>query len=135
MTNNQIQAITAAVIAALGTAKPRKNYGTVKPRTAYRNPRVSAAVTDPKLDRALKRRSQVAAGFKRRGIIVTFVNETGRFDNVKPYKTWLAEGRVVSKGQHGIKGLFHISQTEVYNGPTVSDLAAVVAQHQAQASA
>ncbi len=31
--------------------------------------------------------------------------------NVKPFKAWLDEGRMVKKGEHGIRGLFHISQT------------------------
>ncbi len=31
--------------------------------------------------------------------------------NVKPFKAWMQEGRMVKKGEHGIRGLFHISQT------------------------
>jgi hypothetical protein len=31
--------------------------------------------------------------------------------NVRPFKGWLDLGRQVNKGQHGIRGLFHISQT------------------------
>lgn len=33
--------------------------------------------------------------------------------NVLPYKAWLENGRVVRKGEHGVRGLFHISQTDV----------------------
>jgi hypothetical protein len=33
--------------------------------------------------------------------------------NVRPFKQWLEQGRMVRKGQHGIRGLFHISQTDV----------------------
>lgn len=135
MTNTQIQAITAAVIAALKTSNVAKKYPAVKARKPYVNSRISAAVVDPKLDRVLKRRSSVAAGFKRKGIIVTFVNETGRFENVKPYKLWLADGLVVRRGEHGVKGLFHASQCEKYTGPTKADLVALAAQHQAQVSA
>jgi hypothetical protein len=32
--------------------------------------------------------------------------------DVKPFKAWLADGRVVRKGQRGVRGLFHISQTD-----------------------
>jgi hypothetical protein len=31
---------------------------------------------------------------------------------VKPFKAWLADGRVVRKGQKSVAGLFHISQTD-----------------------
>ena len=117
MTNSQIAQITAAVIAALGT--PKKNYGTVKPRVAYRNPRVSKADVHPKLDRSLVRRAAIAKGFARKGIKVTFVNETGRFDNVKQFKMWLAEGLIVRKGEHGVKGLFHSSQCQQYVPPVL----------------
>src|SRR5262249_20377643 len=63
-------------------------------------------------DRAL------VAGFKRRGIPVAEITLMDRNDpkkpyNVKPFKAWLTEGRMVRKGQYGIRGLFHISQTDV----------------------
>ncbi len=32
--------------------------------------------------------------------------------NVKPFKAWLAEGRIVRRGQRGVRGLFHITQTD-----------------------
>jgi len=31
---------------------------------------------------------------------------------VKPYRIWLAEGQVVRRGEKGVRGLFHISQTD-----------------------
>ena len=110
MTNTQIATITAAVIAALNGSK--KSYPAVKARKPYVNHRISKAVADPKLDRALSRRAAIARGFARKGIKVTFVNETGRFENVKPYKVWLAEGFVVRRGEHGVKGLFHSTQCD-----------------------
>lgn len=124
MTQAQIAAVTAAVIAALNT--PKKDYGKVAKRPAYRNPRISKADVEPSVDRALKRRSAIGKGFARKGIKVTFVNETGRFDNVKPFKTWLLEGRVVRKGEHGIRGLFHISQTDTFVPPVVQNMPANV---------
>jgi hypothetical protein len=116
MTNTQIATITAAVIAALGSVKT-KQYPAVAARKPYVNSRVSKASVKPQVDRALQRRAAIARGFARKGIKVTFVNETGRFDNVKPFKMWLAEGLVVRKGEHGVKGLFHSSQCEVYTPP------------------
>ena len=108
MTNTEIATIVAAVTAAL----TKKKYPAVKARVAYHNPRVSKASVKPAVDRNLQRRSAIARGFARKGIKVTFVNETGRFENVKPYKVWLGEGFVVRKGQHGVSGLFHISQCD-----------------------
>ena len=32
--------------------------------------------------------------------------------NVRPYKGWLEQGRVVRKGQKGVRGLFHLHQTD-----------------------
>ena len=32
--------------------------------------------------------------------------------NVRPFKQWLEQGRMVRKGQHGIRGLFHVTQTD-----------------------
>jgi hypothetical protein len=45
--------------------------------------------------------------------------------NVKPFKAWLDQGRIVRKGQRGIKGLFHVTQTDLLPGkasakPTIS---------------
>ena len=117
MTNTQIATIIAAVIAALNGSK--KSYPAVKARKPYVNHRISKAVVDPKLDRALSRRAAIARGFARKGIKVTFVNETGRFDNVKPFKMWLAEGLVVRRGEHGVRGLFHSSQCEQYIAPAL----------------
>jgi hypothetical protein len=57
---------------------------------------------------------RIVSAFKRKGIAVTLMNRadpTADFD-VRPYKGWLAQGRIVSKGQHGVQGLFHVSQTE-----------------------
>jgi hypothetical protein len=32
--------------------------------------------------------------------------------DVRPYRKWLEVGRVVRKGQRGVKGLFHVTQTD-----------------------
>ena len=122
MTNTEIATIVAAVTAALKA----KKYPAVKARQAYSNPRVSKAVVTAKADRSLARRASIARGFARKGIKVTFVNETGRFENVKPFKMWLAEGLIVRKGEHGVKGLFHSSQCEVYHAPALPNTSGLV---------
>ena len=112
MTKTEIATIVAAVTAALNAKK-----SPVKPVKLAQ----SKSGVDAKTDRVLTRRASVARGFARKGIKVTVVNETGRFDNVKPYKVWLSEGRIVMKGQHGVKGLFHVSQTDVYVAPKLPE--------------
>jgi len=74
-----------------------------------------AAMAQP-LDRLAQKDRSLIAGFKRRGIkeadiVLMDRNDPKKPFNVKPYKLWMQEGRMVQKGQHGIKGLFHISQT------------------------
>ena len=32
--------------------------------------------------------------------------------DVRPFKGWLDQGRIVRKGQRGIRGLFHVTQTD-----------------------
>jgi hypothetical protein len=57
----------------------------------------------------------IVAGFKRMGITDVILLDRDHPEkpfNVKSYNAWLAEGRQVDKGQHGIRGLFHISQTK-----------------------
>jgi hypothetical protein len=31
--------------------------------------------------------------------------------NVKPFKAWIEQGRIVRKGSKGVRGLFHVTQT------------------------
>jgi hypothetical protein len=61
------------------------------------------------------RDQSILNAFHRKGfkdvVLINRANPSAPF-NVKPYKAWLAEGRVVRKGQHGVKGLFHIHQTD-----------------------
>lgn len=57
----------------------------------------------------------IVSGFKRKGISdVTLMNRAdpkAKF-NVRPYRGWLEQGRQVRKGEHGVRGLFHVSQTD-----------------------
>jgi hypothetical protein len=60
----------------------------------------------------------LAAAFLRRGFKVTLKNRDNPdapYD-VKPFKAWLDEGRIVRKGQRGVKGLFHVTQTDALPG-------------------
>ena len=62
-----------------------------------------------------KKDQQILRGFKRLGIkdvVLMDRSDKTRSFNVKPFKAWIADGRVVRKGQHGVKGLFHVSQTD-----------------------
>ena len=58
---------------------------------------------------------RIVAAFARKGIknvvLMDRTDPNAPF-NVKPYKVWLAEGRIVRKGEHGAEGLFHVSQTD-----------------------
>ena len=73
---------------------------------------------------AAKDRS-IKATFTKRGIKdVVLMDRSDRSKpfNVRPFGRpakddqpatgWIAEGRIVKKGEHGVRGLFHISQTE-----------------------
>jgi hypothetical protein len=59
--------------------------------------------------------ANLIATFKRRGF--KDVQLMDRADpskpyNIKPYKAWIEQGRVVRKGQKGVRGLFHVHQTD-----------------------
>ncbi len=95
----QLAQIVGAVLAAL--------------RTEGIAPKAASAKSGNSLeakDRAL------ISGFKRKGIPIDQIKLMDRSNpkaeyNIKPFKAWLAEGRMVKKGEHGIRGLFHVSQT------------------------
>jgi hypothetical protein len=69
----------------------------------------------PTFDPAAKD-AAIAAWFRRKGfkdvVLLNRADPSQPF-TVKAFKMWLAEGRVVRKGQHGYKGLFHRDQTDV----------------------
>jgi hypothetical protein len=52
--------------------------------------------------------------FSRRGFKVTLLdrNDPTKPYDVRPYKGWLAMGRIVRRGERGVRGLFHESQTD-----------------------
>ncbi len=63
--------------------------------------------------------ARIVAAFVRKGFKVTLMdrNDPKLPYDVRPYKGWLEVGRVVRKGQHGVRGLFHITQTDMINPP------------------
>jgi hypothetical protein len=63
---------------------------------------------------------QIVAAFKRRGFSVTLMdrNDPKLPYDVRPYKGWLEVGRVVRKGQRGVRGLFHLTQTDALPSAT-----------------
>jgi hypothetical protein len=89
-----------------------------KPAPQYRN-------AFGKFDPAAKDR-QLLAAFHRRGfkdVVLASRNPDGSIDkskpfSAKPYKAWLAEGRVVRRGEKSTKGLFDISQTDKVGATT-----------------
>ena len=57
----------------------------------------------------------IVRGFAKKGIkdvVLMDRTDTTKPFNVRPFKGWVELGRIVKKGEHGVKGLFHESQTE-----------------------
>ena len=113
MTNEQIVQIVAAVIAAI---TPARKTPAIKSKINRFTPKLSPAVVDPRTERQLNRLAAVAKAFNRKGIKnndMKFKTDSNPTDyNIRTYKGWLTVGRIVKRGEHGVKGLFHISQTK-----------------------
>ena len=85
---------------AAGAAPPPKSFG--------RN-------TFGKFDPVSKDR-QLLNTFTRRGftnVILMDRNDPTKDFNVRPWKGWVKLGRVVRKGERGVRGLFQVDQTDV----------------------
>jgi hypothetical protein len=107
------QAITALVQLQTAQAQPKAAI----PAQAYQYTKTSpflpkgshAAPADlAAKDEALRRR------FQKRGFSVTLKDRSdpNKPYDVRPFKGWLEQGRIVRKGQKGVLGLFHITQTD-----------------------
>ena len=70
----------------------------------------AAPVSAP--DKLAQRHASILAGFKRKGF-----KDAKLFVDIKPFKSWMSEGRIVKKGQKSIKGLFHRDQTDLIKPP------------------
>jgi hypothetical protein len=97
--------IVAAVLASLGQGAAPK---------AASQPNSFGRFDPSKKDQWL-RNSFARRGFK--DVVLASRNPDGSIDkskpfNVKPYKQWVAEGKVVRRGERGVRGLFHESQTD-----------------------
>lgn len=104
MTNMEIAHIVASVIAALDSRN-----------ASQPSQKASKPVKMTKSDRLASKDQQILRGFARKGIkgvVLMDRSDKSKPFNVKPFQAWIAEGRVVKKGQHGVRGLFHVSQTE-----------------------
>jgi hypothetical protein len=59
--------------------------------------------------------ARIAAAFARRGFKDAVLKDRANPDKpytVRPFQGWLAEGRIVRRGQKGVMGLFDITQTD-----------------------
>ncbi len=79
-------------------------------------------------DKKLAYQSSVVKGLLAKGLKQTEIelNGTGT-KGVQTYKGWLKLGRQVKKGQKGVKGCFHYSQTEAMADVTEANAAAIAA--------
>jgi hypothetical protein len=67
-----------------------------------------------KFDPAAKDR-QLVNTFARRGfkdVVLMDRSDKSKPYNIRPYKAWIELGRVVRRGERGVRGLFHITQTD-----------------------
>src|SRR5262249_13103310 len=65
--------------------------------------------------------AMIVAAFHRKGfkdvVLMNRSDKSAPF-NVKPFKAWVAEGRIPRKGSKSVRGLFHISQCDLIAKPT-----------------
>ena len=71
----------------------------------------AASISAP-ADKLAQRHAAILKGFQRKGF-----KDAKLFVDIKPFKSWMSEGKIVKKGQKSIKGLFHRDQTEVIKPP------------------
>jgi hypothetical protein len=100
-----LAAIAQAVAQALATQqtspKVTNGTGTAKPATP--------------VDRLASKDAALLRAFAKRGykdvVLMNRLDKSAPY-NVRPFKGWLEQGRLVRKGEHGVRGLFHVSQTD-----------------------
>jgi hypothetical protein len=103
-----IAAIAQAVAAALSQQQ-------ASPKAYNTQPVNGAAPKATPAERLAHKDRSLLSGFARKGfkdvILMDRANPEKPF-NVRPFQGWLAQGRLVRRGEKGVRGLFHISQTE-----------------------
>ena len=107
LTQEQLAALIANVVGQVLAGQSATPRASSKPHFLAKGQRAAPS------DLAAKD-AQIVAAFKRRGFSVTLKDRANPDapHNVKPFKLWLDAGRVVRKGQKGVKGLFHVDQTD-----------------------
>jgi hypothetical protein len=107
LSSDQISAMiadgVAKALAAQGAA-PSQPSGPFLPKGSHAAPS----------DLAAKDAALIAA-FKRKGfadVVLMDRSDKSKPFNVRPFKGWLDQGRMVRKGSKSVKGLFHITQTD-----------------------
>ena len=106
MTNAQFEQLLSLLTKGQNVkAKPAKR--SVKKVKKTKAVRVSLEESD----------AQVIAAFNAKGIKTA---DIALRSNVFGFNDWKAKGRIVSKGQHGVRGLFHVSQTEELKVPVAA---------------
>lgn len=127
MNRQQTELLTQLLTALLASNAKPKMPAIKKKHRSYDTSKLSPAVVNSATERQLQRFTSVARGFNRMGIKSSaFTLQSGGSDTVRTYKGWLANGMKVKKGQHGVKGLFHVSQCEVHVMPKPVNLPADV---------
>ena len=111
LTQEQLAALIANVVGQVLAGQSPK--ATAKPHFLPKGSRADAG------DLASKD-ARIAATFARRGFQVTLKdrNHPNKPFDVKPFKAWVAEGRVPRKGSKSVRGLFHITQCDLIAKPT-----------------
>ena len=104
-----VTAIAQAVAAALSHQQQ------ASPKANNAQPVNGAALKATQAERLAAKDRSLLMGFARKGfkdVVLLDRNDPTKPFNVRPFKGWLDQGRLVRKGERGIRGLFHISQTE-----------------------
>jgi hypothetical protein len=100
------QEALAQIVNAVMASLQGQGAASTKPAPQFKN-------SFGRFDPIAKDRSLISA-FSRRGFKVTLMdrNDPTKPYDVKPFKAWIKEGRIVRRGERGVRGLFHVSQTD-----------------------
>jgi hypothetical protein len=108
LTQEQLAALIANVVSQVMQGQTATPKPTFLPKGSKAAPS-DLASKDAALINAFHRK-----GFK--DVELMDRNDPNKPFNVRPFKGWLNQGRIVRKGQRGIRGLFHESQTDPLPG-------------------